>query len=152
MFSSFANVQNTFKSCLSDGTNAFISVLYYDFDQNDAVALLGDVNYHVDKIFWVRPMQQGYAHIWSCNSHRELTDPFSKSQTHIMRRTMVSFPWRRSKFLFLWRGAGCISASFHAPTKFEIINHPFCLSAFKIYFLMKCASCGVKPSKADYVV
>lgn len=57
MFGSFANVQNTFKSCLSDGTNAFISVLYDDLDLNNAVALLEDVDYHVDKIFWVRPMQ-----------------------------------------------------------------------------------------------
>lgn len=55
MFSSFANVRNIFKSCLSDGTNAFISVLYDDFDLNNAVALLGDVNYHVDRDFLGAP-------------------------------------------------------------------------------------------------
>ena len=57
MFNSFANVQILLSQSLSYGTNAFIYVLYDDFDQNDAVALLGDVNYHVDKIFRVRTMQ-----------------------------------------------------------------------------------------------
>ena len=51
MFNSFANVQILLSPSLSYGTNAFIYVLYDDFDQNDAVALLGDANYNVDKIF-----------------------------------------------------------------------------------------------------